>query len=102
MPHNRILDRDITRLGSLAVPVDGKVLIQSPSYRQMVEDHILSVGYAGGIFPGRTFVFAHVDAQIANDQVAGSRKGDTVSMDDNAIARCCLSCYVGITTEDEA
>ena len=68
----------------------------------MVEDHILSVGYAGGIFPGRTFVFAHVDAQIANDQVAGSRKGDTVSMDDNAIARCCLSCYVGITTEDEA
>ena len=84
--------------GVLIVPVDREVLVLSPCERTVVEDHIATVCQSGTVAILRS-VHAHTEAHIAHDDVCGTRTRHAVTIDSDALARCCLACDGQIALE---
>ena len=67
----------------------------------MVENHVLSVGNASRILILCSYG-AHAETHIAYDDIVGTRKGYSVAIDGDALARGGLTCHVEVVLEDDA
>ncbi len=101
LSHNTVGYGDELWRCALAVGVDGEHLVESPRERAVVEYHALAVGYSCGIL-SRGATVTHTEADVAHDDVVGTRKRHSVAIDDDAFARGCLSCHVEILGENDA
>ena len=101
LSHNTVLDGDVLRRSTLVVPVDGEVLVLSPGKGAMVEDHVLAIGNASTVLVLAAHA-AHAETHEAHDNVVGTRETDTVAIDGDTLARCCLAGDVEVLGKDDA
>ena len=61
----------------------------------MVEDHVSAVGYTCSILTA-VATLSHTEAHVAHDDVACSRKRDSIAINHHTFARSSLACHIKI------
>ena len=101
LAYNTVLNRYVVRSSALVVPVDGEILVLSPSKGTMVENHIAAISQSCTVSILRPHG-THAESHVAHDNVGSPRARHAVTIDRNTLAWCRLSSNSQIALEHQS
>ena len=101
LSHNTVLNGDIMGSRTLVVPVDGEILVLSPSKGAMVENNISAISQSCtvGILRSNS---THAESHVAHDDIGGTGARHAIAIDGDTLTRCRLSGNSQIALEHQA